>query len=119
MATYTFKTSTIPFDAISDAQGGCVTYEISRQRLAVARWGGVMEAVIASGLKPWARPVRLMFEGYRVGCGEWVDLEVGRGLWGCLLNGPKPGQYVAFAILEQGMPVPTKVDARWVPKAKA
>lgn len=116
MATYTFKTSSIPLVTITDAQGGNVAYELSHQRLAFARRGGVMESVIASELKPWAKPVRLDFTGYRIGSREWVDLEVGHGLWGCLLNGPEPGQYVAFVVLEQGVPVPTKVDPRWIPR---
>lgn len=116
MATYTFKTSTTPFVTLTDSQGGHVSYELSHSRLAIARWGGVMESRVAGGLKPWARPVRLDFTGYRVGNREWIELEIGQGLWGCLLNGPERGQFVAFVVVEDGLPIETKVDPRWVPR---
>lgn len=118
MSTYTFRQSELPYVALTDDSHGHVAYELSFQKRGIAKWGGVIEKAVAWSLKPWAKPVRLDFRAYRIANRAWCELEVGQGLWGCLLSGPAPGQVVAFVVLAGGLPMPTKVDPRWVPHVK-
>lgn len=111
MSTYSFLGSRRPEIILTDDEPGLVSYEVADNRMTAASWGGVMARSVAAALRPWAVPVRLSVLAYRYGNYDWEELEIGQGIWGALFKGPN-ARYLAFALLDDGRPMITSVQAR-------
>lgn len=103
MNPYQFRTSCIP-GVIVGHNACAASYEIGFRTHMTTRWGGVVNLSVAKDLKPWAEPVPLTFDSFRVGTAAWIDLEDDQRLWGCLLRGPR-NLAVLFALIENDWPV--------------